>query len=442
MNSKKPPARFRKQLKGQLPLLQTEGLISTEQARAISQKYQLDSLTTESTHTLLMVIYTIGVCLVGVGIISFVAAHWNAIAPEVKIILILSAMFASHLAGFYLWKVSAKSPKLGHALTILGTLIFGANIGLIAQIFHIKENIYNGFAAWAVGAAVMAYALQSTPNLFIAIVTSFIWFCGTCGWRSDPALWYPFAAAVVFIPFACLRRSTFAFVMTLLAVGISLTVSLTTASEEFFGMITATLIIGLAYFSAGSALSGTDKLKSFAVPAMVCACISTAFALYLCSFIELAEEITSNAPDFFAGDTPLVITAATALAVAILTLLFAVRKILNQKPLITMLIITAASLLFIMVAALADADMFVIAVANVLFVALAANILWAARQFEDRRLFWASVLMIALLLLSRTIEYETGLLIKSAAFTASGIALIVAGVMFEKYLKKRKLTDE
>ena len=107
-----------------------------------------------------------------------------------------------------------------------------------------------------------------------------------------------------------------------------------------------------------------------------------------------------------------------------------------------MLIITAASLLFIMVAALADADVFVIAVANVLFVALAANILWAARQFEDRRLFWASVLMIALLLLSRTIEYETGLLIKSAAFTASGIAIIVAGVMFEKYLKKRKLTDE
>ena len=41
-----------------------------------------------------------------------------------------------------------------------------------------------------------------------------------------------------------------------------------------------------------------------------------------------------------------------------------------------------------------------------------------------------------------SVEYETGLLIKSAAFTASGIALIVAGVMFEKYLKKRRLADE
>jgi uncharacterized membrane protein len=442
MKNKKPPARFRKQLKDQLPLLQAEGLITQDQANAISQRYRLDSLTAESTHTLLMVIYTIGVCLVGIGVISFVAAHWNAIAPEIKIVLIVTAMFAAHIAGFYLWKVSAKSPKLGHALTILGTLIFGANIGLVAQIFHIKENIYNGFAAWAIGATVMAYALQSTPNLFIAIVTSFIWFCGTCGWRSEPALWYPFAAAVVFIPFACIRRSAFAFIMTLLAVGISLVVCLTTGSGEFFGMITATLIIGIAYFSAGSTLSGISKLKSFTVPAMILACISTAFALYPCSFIELAEEMTSNAPDFFAGDTPLVITAAIALAVALLLLLFSIRKVLDQKPIMTMLIITFASFVLIMTAALGDSDVLVIVVANVLFMALAANILWAALQFEDRRLFWASVLMIALLLLSRTIEYETGLLIKSAAFTAGGIALIVAGVMFEKYLKKRKLTDE
>ena len=442
MKNKKPPARFRKQLKDQLPLLQNEGLITTEQANAISQRYRLDSLATESTHTLLMVIYIIGVCLVGIGIISFVAAHWNAIAPEIKVSLIVTAMFASHIAGFYLWKVSAKSPKLGHALTILGTLIFGANIGLIAQIFHIKENIYNGFAAWAIGAAIMGYALQSTPNLFIAIVTSFIWFCGTCGWRSEPALWYPFAAAAVFIPFACLRRSAFAFITTLLAVGISLTVSLTTASEEFYGIITATLIIGLAYFSAGSILSGISKLKSFAVPAMILACISTSFALYLCSFIELAEEMTSNAPDFFKGDTPIVITAAAALAVALLLLLVGIRNVLDQKPIMTMLIITFASFVLIMTAALAGADVLVIIAANALFIALAANILWSARQFEDRRLFWTSVLMIALLLLSRTIEYETGLLIKSAAFTASGIALIIAGVMFEKYLKKRKLTDE
>ena len=442
MKNKKPSARFRKQLKDQLPLLQTEGFITSDQANAISQRYRLDSLATESTHTLLMVIYIIGVCLVGIGVISFVAAHWNAIAPEIKVALIVTAMFASHIAGFYLWKVSCKSPKLGHALTILGTLIFGANIGLIAQIFHIKENIYNGFAAWAIGAVVMAYALQSTPNLFIAIVTSFIWFCGTCGWRSEPALWYPFAATVIFIPFACLRRSTFAFIMALLAVGISLTVSFTTASAELFSIIAATLLLGFAYFSAGSVLSATHKLKSFAVPSMVLACISTAFALYLCSLIELAEEITSGIDDFFTEDNLLVVTAAAAFAVSVVMLLFAIRKIINRKPLMIMLIITVASFLLIIAAISLGADIIVIVIANVLFAALAANILWIAYCFEDRRLFWSSVLMIALLLLSRTLEYETGLLIKSAAFTASGIALIVAGVMFEKYLKKRKLTDE
>jgi uncharacterized membrane protein len=442
MRNKKAPARFRKQLKDQLPILQSEGLITPEQANAISRKYELDSLAAESTRTLLMVIYIVGVCLVGVGMISFVAAHWNAIAPEIKIVLIFSAMLAAHISGFYLWKISGKSPKLGHALTILGTLIFGANIGLVAQIFHIRENVYNGFAAWALGAILMAYALQSVPNAFLAIVTSFIWFCGTCGWRSNPALWYPLAAAVVFIPFACLCRSAFAFVFALLSVGISLPIALTVSSSEAFGLIAATLIIGVASFSLGSIFFGTDKFKFFPVPAMICACISTAFALYLCSFFDFADEVTSDMPDFLAEDPAVLITSGTALVIAVLMLPLGVKKILQQKPVLTMLAVTVVSLLLIIVTAFTNNELIVHVVANVLFMALAANILWASFHFHDRRLFWASVLMIALLILSRTIEYETDLLIKSAAFTASGIALIIAGVMFEKYLKKRNLTDE
>ena len=43
------------------------------------------------------------------------------------------AMVAAHGAGFALWKGSGRAERLGHALTVLGTLVFGASIGLVAQ---------------------------------------------------------------------------------------------------------------------------------------------------------------------------------------------------------------------------------------------------------------------------------------------------------------------
>ena len=107
---------FRKQLKTELPLMQSEGLITEEQAGSISQRYKLTDLATEATGKLLMAIYLIGSFLIAVGIISFVAYHWNAIGKALKLSIIFTAMLASHGVGFYLWKVKDKFPKLGHSL--------------------------------------------------------------------------------------------------------------------------------------------------------------------------------------------------------------------------------------------------------------------------------------------------------------------------------------
>ncbi|MHC4560425.1 MAG: DUF2157 domain-containing protein, partial [Planctomycetota bacterium] len=196
MKNKKVSARFRKQLKDELPVWQSEGLISPEQSNALTQRYQLEKIGAESLRTLLGVIYGIGIVLVAIGVISFVAFHWTGMTRTSKVVLIFGVMLACHGAGFYLWQITGKSPKLGHALICLGTLIFGANIGLMAQIFHIKGQWNGMFLPWAVGAIAMAYAIGSTPNAAIAIVTSLIWFIGQQGWFYSPSTswWYPFAA--------------------------------------------------------------------------------------------------------------------------------------------------------------------------------------------------------------------------------------------------------
>jgi hypothetical protein len=79
---------------------------------------------------------------------------------------------------------------------------------------------------------------------------------------------------------------------------------------------------------------------------------------------------------------------------------------------------------------------------NIACVVLATGLVANSFRAEDRRLFWAGILFAALVITSRFFEYETGLLIKAVVFIACGIGLIIAGVGFENYLKKRRIANE
>lgn len=445
MKNKKINTIFRKQLKDELPAWQSEGLISPEQANAISVRYQLEKIGAESLRTLLGVIYGIGIVLVAIGVISFVAFHWTGMTRTSKVVLIFGAMLACHGIGFYLWQISGKSPKLGHALICLGTLIFGANIGLMAQIFHIKGQWNGMFLPWSIGAIAMAYAIGSAPNAAIAIVTSFIWFVGQHGWNysGSTSWWYPFAAAAVFVPFAYIRRAEVVFVMTIICLAASIQIC-AGAAADFAGWTVSALATGALFFCWGLVSHGSDKFKSFAIPAMVAGVISTGLAQYLCSFQGFAEELTRDTGLFATGMTGNYLHASSTIAslvVLLLLLPFAVKRIHSHKVLKTIMRIIIATLVVITGSAFIN-EILLVVVANIGFLAMAAVLIWAGCQLENRRLFWVGVLIVALMVVSRTLEYETGLLIKSGAFIACGIGLMVAGGMFEKYLRRRRIAGE
>jgi uncharacterized membrane protein len=276
--------RFRELLNQELRLWQTDGLISPEQSSAISQRYRLDQMAKESTRQLLLVIYVIGASLIGAGVISFAAAQWDKIIPSVKVGLIVACMLTFHITGFYLWKVSARSPRLGHALVVLGTVVFGANIDLMAQIFNVESNLYNGFFAWAIGAVIMAYALESVPNAIVAIVVSFTGFCGWIDDNPHSFCYYPFVAAALFLPFAHFCRSALTLVLSLLAVGISVVMCAGVDSGERAAFGLAAPGAALLFFAYGLLSQRTAVFKTFVLPAMAVATGFIAFGAYLSSF--------------------------------------------------------------------------------------------------------------------------------------------------------------
>lgn len=436
--------RFREQLKQELQTWQADGTISKDQSTAIAQRYMLDQTGRETRNILLSAIYIIGAILVAAGVISFVAAHWDKIVPSVKVILIISFMLACHLSGFYLWKISGKSPRLGHALIVLGTFVFGANIGLLAQIFHIKANFYNGLYAWAIGAIIMAYALQSIPNTIIAIIVSFI---GFCGWTADNPhtfCYYPFVAAVVFLPFAYLHRSILTFIFSLLAVGISVMVYAALDGNDLFAFSLATAGIGLLYFACGLLSDHTKSFKSFAAPAMVLAISFATLNAYMLSFRMLAKEIEFDSIEGKMWTIPV----ASVYIIAVLMWVYVFKSMLSTRRLRPISISILASTILVLSGIIVkifwtynDYLLLVIS-SNLACLALCVGLIVNSFRAEDRRLFWAGILFTALIIASRFLEYETDLLLKAVVFTACGVGLILAGVKFENYLKKRRLVNE
>ncbi len=114
------------------------------------------------------IIVTIAAVLVGAGIFSFIAANWLEMTKSIKIAIILIAMIIAYGAGWYL-KERSELLKTGEALILLGSIIYGAGIFLVAQMFNIRANWPDGFILWMIGTIAMAFAVESYPLFYLAI---------------------------------------------------------------------------------------------------------------------------------------------------------------------------------------------------------------------------------------------------------------------------------
>lgn len=443
MSTTLPSVRFRKQLKSELPELEAEGLLSAEQAAAIRQRYQLDALASEATRSLLNTIFFLGALLIGIGIISFVAAHWTYLSRELKLTLILGAMLAAHISGFVLWKVNGKYPKLGHTLVLLGTLIFGANIGLIAQIFHIPDNPYNGFGAWTLGAAAVAWAIQSAPNAVLGLITAAVFGFGNLDYQGSP-LFICFAPAVLvlFVPLVYYLRSQWVLWGTLLISGFFWPTSLLSLSEYHhsdYAFAAAALLIGLAFFCWGLAGWRSPQGRFVSVPCWIVGLFWSILAVFLGSFMEYSKDMVTEAigKNELSGQIPLLIPAGVLAAGAVGLAVYSGPVLKNRLPAIFLALSAAAFGAAALLPHISTAGT-VLTAFNLIFVLMIAALFYSSFVLEDRRVFWASVLLAVLYILARTLEYETGLLIKAAVFSSCGIGLIIAGVCFERYLKTRR----
>ncbi|MBD0270270.1 MAG: DUF2157 domain-containing protein, partial [Cyanobacteria bacterium Co-bin8] len=174
--------------------------------------------------------------LLGLGMITYVAANWQGWPREFRTLLLLALFFSVNAAGFYLWRRSPSQggQRLGHALLLMGALILGANLGLMSQMFHQSGNLYELYLVWSLGVLAMAYGLRLASLGILALLLMALGYCVGIGtWYSGPASsWQvfieqmPLVAAGLFVPLAYWCRARALFGLAAIAVGFSLQVSL------------------------------------------------------------------------------------------------------------------------------------------------------------------------------------------------------------------------
>ena len=154
-----------------------EGLITPEQREKILARYRFltEAEAKATPGRLITTISILGAILVGVGVILFIAANWSEVPRWGKLSLIFGAMITAYGLGYWMRYEKEDYPKVGAALIFLGTLIFGAGIFLIAQIYHITVHYPNGPLLWGLGVLPLAYLLRFKTVLSLAILDVLLW---------------------------------------------------------------------------------------------------------------------------------------------------------------------------------------------------------------------------------------------------------------------------
>lgn len=467
--------KFRHQLRQEAQLWQAEQLIDESLYQKLSDRYQFDRLETAASDRFISILLGLGGILLGLGVITFVAANWQEWSRELKTILLLALFLIVNSVGFYLWRqppalpnTSSKKRKLGQGLLIFGALILGANIALMAQMFHIGGSPYGLYLVWGLGVSAMAYGLQLTSLGVLAILLMGIGF-----WTGIPEAFYSeefslldfivqnmaLVVGLLFIPLAYWCRSRAIFLMAVLALIPPLLFSFIELLywENYISLwvaIAITLPPALLW-SYDDTLFPKIHSRLFQALAKTLAiwCFSILF-FYLSfnwpwKFISSSNFLSSQLPlnwfDYLRVMLFIAITLWQWFNLAKPSKINPRRWGLDSvSAVIGCFIVVTGGVMFwhLRIALIPELATFII---NVEMFILATGLIRIGLGRGNRSAFWGGLVLLTLQIMSRTFEYNTALLFKSLVFVLCGIGVIAAGLWFERHLSSvslKKLEDK
>ncbi|OIO65670.1 hypothetical protein AUJ68_02365 [Candidatus Woesearchaeota archaeon CG1_02_57_44] len=119
------------------------------------------------------IIATIGALMLGTGVILFIAANWQAFSVILKMGVLFAFTLGALWLGYHLAFQRQTYPTLGRALLFLSALLIGADIFLLAQLYHVQAGAASLVLLWLVAILPLLYIV---PEANIAWLVSILWY--------------------------------------------------------------------------------------------------------------------------------------------------------------------------------------------------------------------------------------------------------------------------
>ncbi len=461
-----PSEKFRHELKAEAAQWHREGLVSQAQLAQLVSRYQLDQLEDTAKGRFVGILISLGCLLIGLGVITFIAANWQAMPRTVKVGLLLSLFLTVNIGGFSLWQRSRhRMPQaLGQGLLLIGNLSLGAIIGLFAQIFHISGELHSLFIWWGFGVLTMAYGLRLRNLGLLAIaVIGYSYWIGQRYLRqfsSGAELSFveltlthmPILAVLLFVPLAYFCRSRLLFVSAAIAtstaiINSSISPLFSGATLPAIATTTAFLLPAALLYSYNDRLwcgilRRRDRSRTFQRLAQRLGIAALGIAFYWFAVISewandgMFSRSSDVSPSF--ATWPSLPSIMVLLVILVLQWVYCLRSAhrrLNNVVIGALLIIAGLclTLSFAQPANFAWTGL----IANGLTAVLGIGVIRESLDQADRTSFWYGMVLLTLLILTKVFMIDTELLFKASMLVLCGVAIIVAGIWFEKYVRSR-----
>ena len=275
---------FIERIRREIEAWRSEGIITSELAETLTSRYES---TEEHRRAFGLsrfsgIIAIFGVVLVGLGVIGLVAVNWSEISGSTKLGLMVAFTAVSYVVGWWL-AYRSEYPRTGIAIILLGAILFGASIHLVAQSFNVEVNHPNLVTAWFIGVVPLAYVSRSKAVLVLSVilVLSALAFRSQGWWSAD------------------------------------------VGEEVFYFGIVAYMIVAAALFSLGRLHARLTRLGHFGRVFEIWAFVIAGIATYILGFLFLWTELGFE--DLSMPTIEYWLTTAAAVVVSVVAIFLALR---------------------------------------------------------------------------------------------------------------------
>ena len=164
---------FKGELAREIRFWVQDGIISRDQARAICARYGMpleDKGKKSRGHGILL---ALAHGFLGLAAITVVAANWEDLPRWLRMGGMILLTLAIQGGGWLRFRRG--DIKGAQGLWLLGSLVFGASIMLIAQVYHIGEHYPDGIFYWALGTLPLGLLSGGFYITLLSVFLGFLW---------------------------------------------------------------------------------------------------------------------------------------------------------------------------------------------------------------------------------------------------------------------------